>query len=359
MAMSRLFAAESLLESLATILHALPPYPGSKRKLVALIFSLLAGAYAPSRWSDRVFADAFFGGGAVGLSAKTLGFGAVHANDIAERSAVVGRALLANSTTTLQPRLVLDILRTESPEPQDIPAVLRRLDGPVADFLARGWQFINGAGCDSVTRDLISIVLMKVLVRAFPLGLPTASDAPRVVSGDFDQVTPSRLAHYLGAQLKLVAPASLLRMVSAINAGVLPGEATISQIDVFQFLTAVEADVVYLDPPYPKTQSYESAFALLDDYLGAQPLTPSPFSSGSPPLDELIDGCRHIDTLLLSINNALLDEDAVRALVIRHRPVERLLSIPYRHYGSVATAAKNATNREFLVLATRRNGGSR
>lgn len=78
----------------------------------------------------------------------------------------------------------------------------------------------------------------------------------------------------------------------------------------------------------------------------------SAFSSRRPPLDELLDAARHVPHLVLSANNAVLDEDTLRRLVARHRPVQRLLSIPYRHYGPVATNEKNASNRELLVLAS-------
>jgi hypothetical protein len=64
----------------------------------------------------------------------------------------------------------------------------------------------------------------------------------------------------------------------------------------------------------------------------------------------LLDACRHIRVLVLSLGNGQLDEEQVRTLVSRHRRVRRLLSLPYRHYGAVASSVKNAINREFLVL---------
>ena len=41
------------------------------------------------------------GGGSVALGAKALGFGEVLANDLAARSAIVGRALIENSSRRL------------------------------------------------------------------------------------------------------------------------------------------------------------------------------------------------------------------------------------------------------------------
>jgi hypothetical protein len=79
----------------------------------------------------------------------------------------------------------------------------------------------------------------------------------------------------------------------------------------------------------------------------------SAFSSRRPPLDDLVAACSHIPVLIFSINNTLLDEDGVRDLVARHRRVERLVSVPYSHYRSVASAEKNRKNREILVLGVR------
>ena len=65
-----------------------------------------------------------------------------------------------------------------------------------------------------------------------------------------------------------------------------------------------------------------------------------------------METCSHIPVLVLSLGNSILDEEGARALVARHRRVHRLLCLPYRHYGAVASPAKNAGNREFLILGT-------
>ena len=82
-------------------LKALPPYLGGKRKLLGHIFKHLPGPIdAP------VFIDAFLGGGSVSLGAKAQGFRVI-ATDIAERSIVVGQALIETNRV----RLVRDLER--------------------------------------------------------------------------------------------------------------------------------------------------------------------------------------------------------------------------------------------------------
>ena len=76
-------------------LQALPPYFGGKRKLLGHIFKNLPG---PSE--APVFIDAFLGGGSVSLFAKARGYRVV-CNDIAQRSHIVGQALVENDRVKL------------------------------------------------------------------------------------------------------------------------------------------------------------------------------------------------------------------------------------------------------------------
>ena len=335
-------------------LKALPPYPGGKRWLLPGIFGLIEDLLPRTSWAQLTICGAFLGGGAVSVTAKALGFGRVLANDIAERSALVGRALLANARVRLTEASVLRLFDDGPVIDANPPRLLNRLPQPHSAFLQRAWQHLHGGSFTDIERDLIALLLMKWLLCYFPLGLPTATDAHRLVDGDFDPVTARRLSHYLGRGRRLLHPATLLTMAEDINRAILPGRADIFQRDVFDFLPKVKADLVYLDPPYAGTQSYEKAFALVDEYIGASPLPASSFSSSHPPLDQLLEACRQVPTLVLSLGNTLLDGDGVRALVSRHRRVHRILSLPYRHYGALASKDKNVANREFLILATQK-----
>lgn len=329
---------------------ALPGYPGGKRRLLPLLYGLVQSEHPAASWQHLRFADPFLGGGAVSLWAKSNGFESVSANDIAERSAVIGRALIANSTERLNMADVVQLLQG-SPSPSRA-ALADRVEAPlVADFLSSARLVLDTH--PGVKRDLMTLLLLHVAVHYFPMGLPTASDAKYIADGDFDHVSGPRLKHYLHDGRRLVTPASLLKTAADINAAILPGKGSVTKLDAFDFLPGIDADIVYLDPPYAGTQSYEKVFALLDDFIGAEPLAVSPFSARKAPLDDLLDACNHIPTVVLSLNNAVLDEEALTTLVARHRKVARVLSIPYRHYAAVATARKNADNREFMILATK------
>jgi predicted RNA methylase len=333
--------------------NVLLPFPGSKRKLWPLIAALLRKVRPIDQWPELALADAFLGAGNVALAAKTSGFSVVIANDIAERSLVTGRALIANAATRLAPHRVLRLLQPAPDVEREEPSILQRLPEPARSVLRGCWAHLHGGTFAGTERDLVCLLILKLLLRSFPMSLPSASDAPHAAGGDFDRVSHARLGHYLGNARRIAQPGTLLRIARSINEVIVPGAVEVHGLRVFEFLGCVEADVVYLDPPYGGTQSYEKAFALVDEFLGVPPPPPSAFSSRKPPLDDLLAACGHIPVLILSINNSLLDEDGVRALVARHRRVERLVSVPYTHYRSVATAEKNRANREFLVLGVR------
>jgi adenine-specific DNA methylase len=80
--------------------RALPPYFGGKRKLCGRIFREISRVYPTHTWSQLSLVDPSLGGGAVSLYAKARGF-AVLCGDLAERSVIVGRALIENDSATL------------------------------------------------------------------------------------------------------------------------------------------------------------------------------------------------------------------------------------------------------------------
>lgn len=119
------------------------------------------------------------------------------------------------------------------------------------------------------------------------------------------------------------------------------------------FLADVKGDVVYLDPPYPGTTSYEREYQVLDELLEGRRYETSPFSRSADPLPELFRACRHIPVWLVSFNNSVLSLEELEALIRPHRPNVTSVRVPYRHLGSIASEEKNAKNEEYIVLATR------
>src|SRR2546428_4248549 len=97
---------------------ALYPYLGGKRRLCPLIFREIDRVVPRRLWSGLTFLDAFLGGGSVSMGAKAQGFRVI-ATDIAERSIVVGQALIENTRVRLTREDALRLLapRTGPPRP--------------------------------------------------------------------------------------------------------------------------------------------------------------------------------------------------------------------------------------------------
>lgn len=325
---------------------ALPAWLGGKRRLVPLIFALCAEELPRERWCETVLLDPFCGGGAVSLYAKALGFRVV-ASDVAERSVMIARALVANSNVRLRPDDVLSLFD----EPAEgyprvagryVPAVFSEAQ---ADWIDRALAVANRRG--EPARSLLLLVIIKLVLRLFPMSLPTASDAHRAATGDFDGISPRRLGHYLKSR-ELLTPEGVWALAEEVNAGVFGGRGEARRGDAAEIIRNVPADVVYLDPPYPGTTGYEKAYAVLDALLGDD--RPP---SRAPGLDELLDAAAAAPLVVLSYGGDTVTLDTLTAIVARHRPVRRAVAIPYAHLRSVATEEKNAKNREYLVLAGR------
>ena len=321
--------------------RALLPYLGGKRRLAPLILALLETTLPRSAWGDQVFLDPMCGGGAVALTAKACGFRVV-ASDIAARGWIGARGLIANDHTRLDSR-DLAALATECGT-RSLPPALTSICSPAqAAWLARAATAADA--CTEPRRSLRWLLILKLLLRWFPLSMPSAGDAAAAARGETDDLSPRRLGHYLRAQRPLTA-GTLERAAAQINGGVFGGAGRAERGDARAVLERTSADVAYLDPPYPGTTGYVRTYAAVDALLGdAGP-------SGSPPsLDELLDAARRIPLVVLSYGGPDQTLDTVVPVIQRHRPVLRALAVPYTHLRAIAKETSNATNTELLILA--------
>ena len=336
-----------------TFFDALPGYFGGKRKLAPMLMALLASHVPRSSWPSLAFVDAFLGAGSISLLAKAYGF-QVCSNDIAYRSALIGHALIANSSTMLTDADVALLFREpEEPYPnvaeeQFSPSVFSTEH---ARFLDRGLYWARSAAFLGVKRHLAELLLTRWALRCQPMSQLRGTDARAAAEGDFDLVSPRRLGHYIASR-RLLQPHTVMTMARQINEAVFPGRGSVSQADVVDFLASAEGDIAYFDPPYPGTTSYEKEYRALDILLEGRELPPSRFSSQVEALTELFRAAQHIPTWLISFGNAVLDLNGLLELVRPYRPNIRAIEVPYRHLGSIATEVKNERNREHIVVAT-------
>jgi hypothetical protein len=332
---------------------ALPAYLGGKRRLAPVIFALLDRHVPRSGWQGKTFVDPFLGGGSVSLFAKLHGFRVI-CNDLALRSVVIGRAFIANGSVTLERSDVALLLR-EPDEPYPhlaeeryVPSVFSREHARLID---RALWWARSDYFPEPKRSLALVLLIKWALRVQPMSMLRGTDARAAFSGDYDRVSPRRVGHYVRS-LDLLRPAAWWRLAQEVNRGVLPGQGEAYQEDGLTLLPRVAGDVVYLDPPYPNTTSYEREHAVLDDLLEGERLEVSGFSKSADLLSDLFRACRHIPVWLVSLNNAALNLEELKELVRPYRPNIEAIQVPYQHLGSIASEEKNAKNKEFVVLAT-------
>jgi 16S rRNA G966 N2-methylase RsmD len=351
----------------AAAFKALPPFFGGKRALVAWIFQKLADLIPQTTWHQKTFLDAFAGGGSVSLFAKAHGFQSVLANDWSDRTQIILESLLSNQTQLLTEQDLL-ILTQPLPDGQ-VGFVERELASSVvskrhANAIDRV-RYWASQYQDPIKRNL-GLVLLWHLIQLYVV-MPTSintSNRPyaETLDGlrDWQELNPKRFVDNSFPRLCQPRWAKLESLRTRINAGVFGGTPVqTTQLDAHAFVKAHSGDIVYFDPPYAGSLSYESSLRTLDALLFGRVVeeTPiiSPFSQGVDALTPLLEAAQHIPVWILSYSNHLLELEALNALVQQAAP-ERTVVGYERGYQHLAHVSKATHRKELLVIAY---GGNR
>jgi len=330
---------------------SLYPYLGGKRRLCPLIFREIDRVVPRRLWSSLTFLDAFLGGGSVSLGAKAQGFKVI-ATDIAERSIVVGQALIENTRVRLTRE---DVLRLLAPRTGSVGRVERDLTPSV--FTANVGRFLDAAfetaaqTGDVAKAALLRLLAIRVALLAHPMSQVRPGTAHRASTGEWESITESCLYHYTEA-FRLTTPARLWGLAQQINAGVFQGEVKVMKTDILEALPAIQADVAYFDPPYPGVMSYEKEYRIIDQLLEGTTRPTSPFTAktGASMLDRLFERATHIPVWILSLGNEVVTIEELEAKMTKLGRQTKAIAIAYQHLPAVSTAEKKRENREFLVV---------
>jgi len=333
---------------------ALPPYFGGKRALCPIIFREIARVHPASTWARLRLVDPFLGGGAVSLYAKARGLG-VLCGDLAERSVIVGRALIENDSVTIAQA---DLLRLFVPSQEnhhriEASHVPDSFTPGAARFLDNAFAVADEVS-DPTKRDLFRLLLVKYVFSLRPhaqFRAPNAFNRP-FAEGRFDDIKGT-YRHAIAANAQHPLPA-LRRIARTINRGITRGAQRCSAMKADARETIRRgrgADILYLDPPYAGTLAYEEEYRILDELLGENHEA-NAFSAkdGLAELTQLLGACSEYPLWVISYGNAVAGMDEVKRVVEQFRPV-RAMEIDYQHLASIASKQKRESNRELLLIA--------
>jgi adenine-specific DNA-methyltransferase len=330
---------------------ALYPYLGGKRRLCPLIFREVDRVVPRRLWSSLTFLDAFLGGGSVSLGAKAQGFRVI-ASDIAERSIVVGQALIENTRVRLTREDVLRLLAPRTGPPGRVERELTPsvFTANVGRFLDAAFETADQTG-DIAKAALLRLLAVRVALLSHPMSQVRPGTAHRASTGEWESITESCLYHYTEA-FRLTTPAKLWDLAQQVNAGVFQGEAKVMKADILEALPTIQADVAYFDPPYPGVMSYEKEYRVIDQLLEGATRPTSPFTAktGASMLDTLFERATHIPLWILSLGNEVVTIEELESKMTKLGRQTKAIAIKYQHLPAVATEEKKRDNREFLVV---------
>lgn len=334
-------------------------YIGSKRVLVPKIVSVIQAVDAIS--PVRRVADLFSGTARVGQALKAAGY-RVTSNDLLTYSYVLSQALVAADARRYPQSGVERLLRHLGQLPPE--------EGWFSDLYSRQARFFhpkNAARIQAIRGGIDAVSEGDPLLRAILLtSLLLAAD--RV-----DSTVGLQMAY-----LKQWAPRALNDLALA-PPPLLPGSGRVLQGDAIEAARAVDADLVYLDPPYNQ-HSYLGNYHVWETLvLWDNPETygvarkrldcrdrKSRFNQkrqAGQALSELVRAIRAPHLVLSFSDEGFLPADDIEAVLGEERYVVRLAEDHRRYvgaligiyspYGVKVGGVSHTRNREYLFVATK------
>ena len=309
-------------------LGAVPPYLGGKRQIARQIMRVIADDYGVA--PGATLADAFMGGAAVSMAGKALGYRVI-GNDMGPISVATGKALIENKRITLSAAQITTALEHEPIEDMpdekelSIPTECRQV---LATIVAAERE------AQEMTRWLLRAWIARLALSMSSWGIPTMAAGRR----EWDELTPGQATQLLRTGKPL---AMAVKAADTLNAGVFDNglDNRMYQGDAVEFLANVDADIAYLDPPYPGTLAYEQVYAGVNHLLDPEyPAEPSDWSAedGWKLLQDAFTAADNIPLVVISMGRGA-DPEAISDMMRDAGREPAWKSLDHKHLSALKT----------------------
>jgi adenine-specific DNA methylase len=325
---------------------ALMPYFGGKRKLANQILKYAEG---------ETFIDGFLGGGSVSLLAKARGFQVI-SNDKADRSAILGQALINNDEVYIEEEDIVrlfvlndagnNFIRDNHPKQFTIE---------LANFLDNARANIEQIK-DPVKRAVVLFLWIRIIMYYRPVASFSHINAVEHVISEEENVTDTiqKLRERYSRPIYDV----IRELAAEVNEGIFSnGKANeVYQQDVFEFLKHVQGDTIYLDPPYYGAESYEQHYKVLDSIIAGEMISKADHSDFNTRqvitvTAKLLEACNHIPTIIMSVGRRIIDKEQYIKLLKEYR--KNVIDIPVEHQHSYGSGDHIETGKQEVLLVGR------
>lgn len=339
---------------------ALPNYLGGKRRICPEIFAEIARIHPSRIWDKLTLMDAFMGGGAISLYAKAQGF-KVLANDLAWRCFLVGKAIVENNSRKLTDQDLGLLLAERNGHDRFVEQhyVPQTFNLEVAQFLDQALANVREADLEKTHEALLYAALIRYILMVRIAGQMTnLAWSTNMSRGNFDAITQGQLKSGYAKTYFELPSVKMRRIQRYINSAIFIGKAQIFQQDALTWMPQHQADIIYLDPPYFGSTSYEANYHHLDCILAGKMLPRyqhSPFNRPETAWSSLIEmfmACNHIPVWIFSFAENLggFSQKQLCNLVDQFDRKPRV--VPLHHRWSIATEVDHyeAGAKELLII---------
>ncbi len=302
--------------------------------------------------------DAFSGGCSISYKAKELGFKVI-TNDILKVNYYLSKALIQNNKSQLTKN---DIQKIFSGNP--IKGFVYKNYSDIYFYpdecmeLDQYWNNINKNIREPYKKSLAFALMRRSMIRKRPYSRFNVlwKKVVQLRDEDFSYKKYRRKRAYHNQSFK----SHFLSEVDAYNNAVFSNGKKHKAMNknIFDVIDKVEADIIYLDPPYPGTMNdYFSFYGFLDEFISRKKI--KPFPNNFINRDKVIDDFDHLFSkstnfkhLFLSFNSkSYPDKKIMMRLLKKHFKNVDLLE--RKHNYQITGKRNKKTNNEYLFKASR------